>query len=586
MKLRDEWFPNHSSTVAMSLFQETIESMLEHPSSSSIRHEPMDEVVPTVQSSATNTGGSEPELSQSSGSIVTDSLKTTALDQLDQAILAQVGEPTVIQQMPAEKKRKEIPGAVIGFRLEDQVTKAARVTPEPRQRPSEAPPGESHVLDRWCTNHGGVDEAKLPIPDSTDDALPTPITEQTAEPSAAITPAENTFKIKPGCGVLPEDILEAKVLVWDKTHGTIMPVTCSPGSTGGDLLKATHQLDGRKTMVLYDVLGQTLDLTNQLEPGQIVSIGNRKDPKPDLMSCQQAEQWLAEQPRWFAALQQGTRVAHDEMYQYLGAISSQYANAFVMPLLMAQWEDAQIQEWKDSFQSSQPTISAILVGGHWIPLIVQQDGEQVITTTDKGSSLCTNLFPEAKIVRGKEMETKFLNDCGFQAVAWIIAEVTQQDTVSHLTHQQACEWRQLFWHRGLIDPQSHACQTLALGGHDPELIIAVSTLLKEHGVDVEHLQDRAQTMITKLGSDQIKEALHSSRPWQKLKRLANDSSPPFRLIAPEELERILTEKAKAGKPIGNRSSKAPKIQAPAPIIALALRTSSFPQECLPRKMEC
>ena len=582
MKLRDEWFPNHSSTVAMSLFQEIIESMLEHPSSSSIRHEPMDEVVPTVQSSATNTGGSEPELSQSSGSIVTDSLKTTDLDQLDQAILAQVGEPTVIQQMPAEKKRKEIPGAVIGFRLEDQVTKAVKVTPEPRQRPSEAPPGESHVLDRWCTNHGGVDEAKLPIPESTDDASPTPITEQTAEPSAAITPAEHTFKIKPGCGVVPEDILEAKVLVWDKAHGTIMPVTCSPGSTGGDLLKATHQLDGRKTMVLYDVLGQPLDLTHQLEPGQIVGIGNRKDPKPDLMSCQQAEQWLAEQPRWFAALQQGTRVAHDEMYHYLGAISSQYANAFVMPLLMAQWEEAQIQEWKDSFQSSQPTISAILVGGHWIPLFVQQDGEQVIATTDKGLSVCTNLFPEAKIVRGKEIETKFLNDCGFQAIAWILAEVTQQDTVSHLTHQQACEWRQLFWHRVLIDPQSHACQTLALGGHDPELIIAVSTLLKEHGVDVEHLQDRAQTMITKLGSDQIKEALHSSRPWQKLKRLANDSSPPFRLIAPEELERILTEKAKAGKPIGNRSSKAPKIQAPASISIgpqdIIIPTGVFAQE--------
>ena len=35
------------------------------------------------------------------------------------------------------------------------------------------------------------------------------------------------------------------------------------------------------------------------------------------------------------------------------------------------------------------------------------------------------------------------------------------------------------------------------------------------------------------------------------------SSPPFRLVAPEELEKVLAEKAKSGKAVGNRSNKAP-----------------------------
>ena len=563
IKLRDEWFPNHGNTVAMSLFQESIGNMLEHPKGSNLSSA-TNTALPIVPNSATTSGGTEPESSQTTTeSNVNGQPGLASLDQLDQAILAQVGQQNSPPKEQVEKKRKEIPGAVIGFRLEDQTTKVAKTEPEPRQRQSEAPPGASHVLDRWCTNHGGVEEAKLPSTEHGADAIPT--SEQPAATVKTTSPMDHTVLVKPGCGVQPADILEAKVLVWDRDNATIMSVACSPGTTGGDLLQATHKIDGRKTMVLYDMLGQTLDLTHKLEPGQIVGIGGRGDPQPDLMTCQQVEQWLAAKPRWFAALQQGARVAHDEMYQYLGAISSRYNIAFAMPLLLGQWEDAQIQEWKTGFKPDTVTISAIVVGGHWIPIIARHDEDRIITTTEQGLSLCTNLFPADKIVQRPDIETQFLNDCGFQTLAWIIAEIEHQDTISYFTHQQACEWRQLFWHRVFLDVQSQECQPLILGGHDPELVIAISTLLKEHGVDAEHLQDRAQTMITKLGSDSIKEALQSSRPWQKLKRLANDSSPPFRLIAPEELDRILAEKAKAGKSIGNRSSKAPRIQAQAPV---------------------
>ena len=99
---------------------------------------------------------------------------------------------------------------------------------------------------------------------------------------------------------------------------------------------------------------------------------------------------------------------------------------------------------------------------------------------------------------------------------------------------------------------------VALGGHEDDLMVAISTLLKEDGVGAEQLQDRAQAMIKKLGTEAIKTPLQSSRPWQALKRIANEAKPPFRLIATEELDRVLAEKAKAGKPIGNRATKAPR----------------------------
>ena len=169
------------------------------------------------------------------------------------------------------------------------------------------------------------------------------------------------------------------------------------------------------------------------------------------------------------------------------------------------------------------------------------------------------------MVSGKVLESKFQHDCGFQALAWLVAEVTQQAVVNPFTWAQACSWRQLFWRRIYADHKAMNHVALCLGGHEDSLVIAISALLKEHGVQAEQLQERSQTMLSRLGIEPIKEAIQSNRPWQKLKQLANQCSPPLRLVAPEELERVLAEKAKAGKPIGNRTSKAARTTAPTQI---------------------
>ena len=177
-------------------------------------------------------------------------------------------------------------------------------------------------------------------------------------------------------------------------------------STGGELLKATNALDGRKVMYLTDMLGDEIDLTKELMPGQIVGIGFPGNPKPNEMQTNQVEMWLSQFPRWFSALIQGARVAHDEMHHYLAALASKYAIAMNTPLLMDTWEETQIQEWKATISSHSMTITAIVVGGHWVPIIVNEGGSRILTT-ERGESLCTGIFPEATIVVGKPIEVAF-----------------------------------------------------------------------------------------------------------------------------------------------------------------------------------
>ena len=68
-------------------------------------------------------------------------------------------------------------------------------------------------------------------------------------------------------------------------------------------------------------------------------------------------------------------------------------------------------------------------------------------------------------------------------------------------------------------------QAVILGGHEEALVTAICTLLKEHGVDAANLHERSQALLKKLGPEQVKEALQSNRPWQRLKYYANSKQP-------------------------------------------------------------
>ena len=90
---------------------------------------------------------------------------------------------------------------------------------------------------------------------------------------------------------------------------------------------------------------------------------------------------------------------------------------------------------------------------------------------------------------------------------------------------------------------------LILGGHNEDLETALGAMLREHGVFMERVQDRAKALIQKLGSQAILTAIKSARPWQSLKQLANEQHPTIRLIQEDEFQRVLNDRTRDGKPV-------------------------------------
>ena len=81
-----------------------------------------------------------------------------------------------------------------------------------------------------------------------------------------------------------------------------------------------------------------------------------------------------------------------------------------------------------------------------------------------------------------------------------------------------------------MDPQANQPKMILLGGHEEELVTAVSAMLKEHGVSTDQVYQRAKGFISKVGAQEVHAAVVSSRPWQAIKRLANECKPAFRLV--------------------------------------------------------
>lgn len=100
---------------------------------------------------------------------------------------------------------------------------------------------------------------------------------------------------------------------------------------------------------------------------------------------------------------------------------------------------------------------------------------------------------------------------------------------------------------------------VSLGGHpsNKEIQFAVATMLREHGAPPHEVMQRADTIVQKLGKDQVQTAINSRRPWAVLKQLANDHSPPIKLIQPSELQEVIQARGRRGSFGGQARAKPP-----------------------------
>ena len=348
--------------------------------------------------------------------------------------------------------------------------------------------------------------------------------------------------------VVPADLLEEKTVIYDVAVQQAWAIKVAQGQTVADMNKAIQLLTGEHSQV-HDELGRQCPPETLIE-NQVYMINfDASKLSDDLVARAQSLQPL---PRWQSLLQQGGAVAIDEMDQYLSMIASESKVAYVPPVFIGNLHDCHDfkQHWEQAIQQHDTkTITAVCFHNHWIPFVFEHHSELKIYTTAEGKSMWPIFGSGVGEVHDRiSAPSKFQHDCGFQCVEWIVSCLSNQP-VEPMTPENAIQFRDLVWRKWYSNGyQSVVPQSMILGGHN-ELETAVCAILKEHGVFMDRVQDRAKLIIQKLGQQAITGALKSTRPWQSLKQLANMQTPSFRLIQDDEFQAILKDRTKDGAPI-------------------------------------
>ena len=359
-----------------------------------------------------------------------------------------------------------------------------------------------------------------------------------------------------GVGLAPHDLLCEKVIVVDFGSHQFSAVSVSDAEKIEDFQTAETTV-GNPSFVCRDALGQALSSQTIMKSQQAVLLcPNASEGKlPDGTTLTRA----------FSLHCQGAAVANDEMDFYLHSLQRcrgiRVVSSLIAPfvadlhLTSASWF-ADIQ-----FQVSQgPVASAILLGKHWIPVYVTcNDSKVVVHTTSEGTDAWPFLGLDPNLLHSTTatpLMKVFDQDCGFQTFAWLVSKSYQESEPSSFAPIFAKAWRILFWVFLLLHPtKAHAITPFVTGGHSSELQTAVAAILREHGVPLDQAGTRASEVLSLLGSEGVSQCLKEARPWASLKQLANRQRPPFRLILPQELQKIVEARGHQKKAVGNKNNK-------------------------------
>eukprot|EP00435_Cladocopium_sp_Y103_P043937 s1625_g12.t1 len=266
---------------------------------------------------------------------------------------------------------------------------------------------------------------------------------------------------------------------------------------------------------------------------------------------------------------QGPLVANDEMDFYLEAVGKvQIVRPFPTVAFSQEPDEHHVCAWitraiQTNLQNK-PICSAAIVGHHWIPIVIWQHSNVIqICTTVEGSCFVQNLQWTAKMpgkaidVRQVPLSHLFPGDCGFQALAWILAQVNGYQPES-MSAEQAEECRNTFvQHLLQTNRHSQTIASLPAGGAKPdsELIQGLVSLLRDHGVWLERAADRATKIADVIHPATIKSILSSRKSWADLKHAANQAKPPMKLIMQDELDAQIAARAKHRTHFGRKPAK-------------------------------
>ena len=210
-------------------------------------------------------------------------------------------------------------------------------------------------------------------------------------------------------------------------------------------------------------------------------------------------------------------------------------------------------------------VSAVLLGGHWIPLVWRVDAVgavlHTISVTAEYEHVLEKLSRVFEICRGgahgvwKPHCLGFVPDgfCGALALAfvkhlvWGWPMVADQHDLELTSQSMRLEFANF-----LPDP----CVRPILAGLGVTITSRLADLLVSHGVAPSESGSRAAAAVKALGEPGITKALDSDNAWRELKWLGNQLRPPFMFIKPSELQAQIDKRH--DQPIGNKRHKRQK----------------------------
>ena len=208
-------------------------------------------------------------------------------------------------------------------------------------------------------------------------------------------------------------------------------------------------------------------------------------------------------------------------------------------------------------------ISAVLLGGHWIPLVWRIDtvGAKLhtLSVTAEYESKVESLAQVIGLFRGEAQgiwrshSTGFVpsGHCGALALAfvrhllWGWPFPQNHDALVELDAQLRSEFS-----AQVSDP----CVRPQLAGLGLSTPARLAEVLVHHGVPVAESMSRAHSAVQALGEDNVARALDAHNPWRELKWLGNQLRPPYMLIKPSELQKQIDQRSQDVQ-VGNKKHK-------------------------------
>lgn len=222
--------------------------------------------------------------------------------------------------------------------------------------------------------------------------------------------------------------------------------------------------------------------------------------------------------------------------------------------------------WQQLVSALRPmatVISAVLLGGHWIPLVWRIDtvGAKLhtIAVTPEYEGVLQSLCRVIDFYRGGAMGVWKAHGpcfvpsghCGAMVLVfvrhllWGWPLVDDQESL-----QRSAENMRSDFATQLPDP----CWRPFLAGLGVSAQSRLAELLVRHGVPSSESGSRAATAIKALGEDGIVRALDSDNAWRELKWLGNQARPIHMFLKPSELQMQIEQREK-DRPIGNKKHK-------------------------------